>query len=159
MLNGLSNSTPNPLNPLSAFSGQMTPTRYNKKTTMKKIFIFAVAMVLFQFDGVAQKVIVWHSSTTGDADSVRILSESTVESNTYEDALKSALTQAYIKCLQSVTTAKEETEALSADVFEKIASMSLHVEFIVEKTPQGSFNAHCSIMGEGKISSMIITKH
>lgn len=72
-----------------------------------------------------------------------------VECNTYEGAKSAALAQAFAKCMQH-SDSKDVELSVNDDVFEKTVELDIHVKITVRKTYKGTFEASCSISGDGK---------
>lgn len=115
---------------------------------MKRILVFVIAIGFLYFEGTAQGVFE-RVSRVGEPDSVIFMAKAvSVEKSTYEGAWTSALMQAVEQSLQGITPDDVAT-SLKADNFQKTADVKARVFIMVEKTPQGTFRAICTIDGEG----------
>lgn len=72
-----------------------------------------------------------------------------IESQSYESARNAALAQAISECLQ-YSDSNDVKLSISEEEFEKLEEMTLQVRIMIRKTYKGTFEASCSITGNGK---------
>lgn len=120
---------------------------------MKKFIIIISLVFIFSLPAFSQsdyssRVTRETETNKSKSTSLRVRSDR-VESQTYEGARNAALNQAISRCLQ-YSDSTDVKLSLSEEEFDKVDEMNLQVRIIVRKKRNGSFEATCSITGDGK---------